>query len=166
MLGEALQRLWIIPVEVTMVIDRPVEEVFAAMVDLPNLPRWVEECVAVDRVSAGPLGVGTTFRQTFRLDAGRPNETTHETRWEVTEFVPNRVIRAQGPPGAIQTKVAYKVAVAGAGTQITARTEGHLDDLVVFARPLLKPLLTRMVRKRLQASLTNLKTLLESSHSS
>jgi len=47
---------------IRMVIGRPVEEVFAYVMDVSNWPKWNTYLLEVAKTSKGPLGVGTTFR--------------------------------------------------------------------------------------------------------
>jgi uncharacterized membrane protein len=59
----------VIEAELATVIERPVHDVFAYVVDFTNLPaydRWVE---SVSRTSDGPIGVGSTW--THRRVQGR-----------------------------------------------------------------------------------------------
>ena len=64
-----------IKAEQTVVIDRPIEEVFAYVTDQTNTPYWQAGLVEVQRTTAGPIGVGTkhTFVRNFmgRQDGGR-----------------------------------------------------------------------------------------------
>ena len=46
-----------IRVEHTVVIKRPIEEVFNFMAKVENLPRWAENTIEAQQTSQGPLGV-------------------------------------------------------------------------------------------------------------
>jgi hypothetical protein len=54
------------PFQQSVVINRPVEQVFAFVSDLENDPLWTPGAV-MRRTSQGPLGVGTTFQQYDRF---------------------------------------------------------------------------------------------------
>src|SRR5213080_3642786 len=57
-----------ITTNVTVQIDRPVDEVFAFVTDPANFPRWAGALVKESRrTSPGPIGVGTTFTQANML---------------------------------------------------------------------------------------------------
>ena len=64
----------------SLVIHRPVEEVFTFVSNYQNSPRWVSGALQHTKVSAGPIGVGTVIRTTGRTmgvhrgrrRAGRP----------------------------------------------------------------------------------------------
>jgi Polyketide cyclase / dehydrase and lipid transport len=53
--------------ENTVTIRRPVEDVFAFLADFENVPAWNPAIVETRKVSPGPVGVGTTYRQTSRV---------------------------------------------------------------------------------------------------
>ena len=52
-----------------MTIRRPAEEVFAFLADFENIPRWNYAIEETKKASAGPVGVGTRYRQTRSVPA-------------------------------------------------------------------------------------------------
>jgi uncharacterized protein YndB with AHSA1/START domain len=71
--------------EHTVVIKRPVEEVFAFVTDPNNDPLWQMTILGTEQTSEGPVDVGTTLRNTAKF-LGRRIETT----MEATENEPPR----------------------------------------------------------------------------
>ena len=66
----------------SIVIGRPIEEVFDAVADQTNEPRYNPSMTASRQVTDGPIGVGTHFLATI-LVRGRPTEVDIEvTRYE------------------------------------------------------------------------------------
>ena len=57
--------------EINLVINRPIEEVFAFISNPENQPRWRAGTLEVARNSSEPLGVGSVFRGRFTF-LGRP----------------------------------------------------------------------------------------------
>jgi Polyketide cyclase / dehydrase and lipid transport len=49
--------------ENTVMIRRPIEEVFGFLTDFENLPKWNYAIVETHKVSQGPVGVGTIYQQ-------------------------------------------------------------------------------------------------------
>jgi uncharacterized protein YndB with AHSA1/START domain len=49
--------------ENTVMIARPIEDVFAFLSDLENIPKWNYAIVETRKVSEGPVGVGTVYHQ-------------------------------------------------------------------------------------------------------
>ena len=72
-------------IEVSIVIDRPLDEVFAYLADEENNVNWRSGMVDVRRTSEGPVGVGTTYRIVNHVMGRRI-----EGEAEVTQFELNR----------------------------------------------------------------------------
>src|SRR5258708_39727926 len=49
-------------VKVIIVINRPLEEVFAFLSNLENNLKWRSGMIKAEKISEGPIGVGTTYR--------------------------------------------------------------------------------------------------------
>src|SRR5215216_6889475 len=69
--------------EATVVIDRPIEEVFAFLADGENDPRFSPRVLDIAKTTDGPPGVGTVYASTVK-DAGM--KTKRE--FKLTEFEP------------------------------------------------------------------------------
>ena len=88
-------------VEVSVMIDRPVEEVWKFITDLSKVPTWDTGVLEVKQTSTGPLGLGSTgdFREKMR-------NMTISVR--ITEYEPNRrvsFVHTSGPmKGSIITE--------------------------------------------------------------
>jgi uncharacterized protein YndB with AHSA1/START domain len=72
----------------TVVVDRPVEEVFAFLADGTNDPKFSPRVQEIAKTTDGPVGVGTVYASTVK-DAGL--KTKRE--FEYTEFEPPTKIR-------------------------------------------------------------------------
>jgi uncharacterized protein YndB with AHSA1/START domain len=68
--------------ENTLTINAPADEVFAYLAQPENLPRWNYALDRTEQTSPGPIGVGTTYRQTRTLP--RPAEE----HFRITEYNP------------------------------------------------------------------------------
>ena len=69
-----------INIECSVVINRPIEEVFSFMSNLENNPQWVSGVLETKLTSPGPMAAGSTGTD-MRQFLGRRIEST----WEVTE---------------------------------------------------------------------------------
>jgi uncharacterized membrane protein len=49
-------------VEASVVVNRPVEEVFTFMRDIKNWLKWQSGMLEAEQSSEGPVGVGTTYQ--------------------------------------------------------------------------------------------------------
>lgn len=76
--------------DVEIVVERPVEEVFAYWADLENGPEWAEPVIERRKLTQGPVGLGTRFHGVDRFPGRRL-----EFEVEVTEFEPNTRMAAR-----------------------------------------------------------------------
>jgi Polyketide cyclase / dehydrase and lipid transport. len=108
----------------TVVIDRPIEEVFAFLADGENDPKFSARVVEIAKTTDGPPGVGTVYASTVK-DAGM--KTKRE--FELTEFVaPTRIRWKERSKNLVTApEGGYDLAPAGDGTQLTFYNvlEGH-----------------------------------------
>jgi len=124
----------------TVVVDRPIEEVFAFLADGENDPKFSPRVLEIAKTTDGPPAVGTVFASTVK-DAGM--KTKREFR--LTEFEPPTRIRwtelsknlVTAPDGG------YDLAPEGGGTRVTIHNvlEGH------GVGKLIAPLALRSARK-------------------
>ncbi|AHK32215.1 hypothetical protein OPAG_05510 [Rhodococcus opacus PD630] len=126
--------------EGTVVVNRPIEEVFeylAAGVNDRDFSPRVQEIV---KKTDGPPGVGTIFVSTVK-DAGM----TTKREFEITEFeVPRKIRWAERSKNSITAKEGgYDLEPSGAGTKVTIFNvlEGH------GIGKLIAPLALRAARK-------------------
>src|SRR5262249_24519277 len=70
--------------EEEIIINRPVEAVFAYLTDVSTYPRWQPDLIEYRLTSAGPLTTGSTG-VAVRSVMGQRDEST----WQVIELVPN-----------------------------------------------------------------------------
>jgi uncharacterized protein YndB with AHSA1/START domain len=102
--------------EATVVIDRPIEEVFAFLADGENDPKFSPRVIEIAKTTDGPPGVGTVYASTVK-DAGiktkrefKLTEFEPPTRIRWTEISKNLVVAPEG---------GYDLAPEGDGTRLT-----------------------------------------------
>lgn len=81
------------PIRSIVVIDAPIERVWAELADIPGQVRWMREMKSVRLLTPGPVGVGTRGEATVRILGISVTDPV-----EVTEFDPPRrfAIRHEG----------------------------------------------------------------------
>jgi uncharacterized protein YndB with AHSA1/START domain len=136
--------------ENTVIIRRPVAEVFAFLADFENVPKWNYAIVETRKVSAGPVGIGTTYHQTRSIPS-RSDES-----FEVTAFEPPRRLEIQGQIGPFRARIDYVLEPTGAGT--TVRNSVDLRSSGLSA--IVAPLAASRVKQAVAANLDTLKQLL------
>jgi len=143
----------VVQVEVSTVIDRPIEDVFRFVEDEHNLPRWDDDLIKATKTSDGPIGTGTRFH----LDI-KPFMGTTEGEGEVVDHQPNDVIELRFDMGKMKTHVHHLFDVQGKSTRFTRRVEVQPEGFLKMMQPLMKG----MIQKRNVAYLAKLKSLIES----
>ncbi len=136
----------------TIVIARPVADVFAYMVDYRNNPRWQEGLEAVEQADVPPR-VGSKI-DTTRTVMGRTRTSTIE----VTEFEPGKRIRSRSVAGPVDYLGGYDFEPAGEGS-----TRVIYEGRITTGR-LLGPLgkvMARGFQTQMDGNLERLKKLLE-----
>jgi polyketide cyclase/dehydrase/lipid transport protein len=135
--------------EHSVVIGRPVEEVFAFLARTENETQWQEGLVESRQTSDGPMGVGATGED-VRTSMGRRMVTA----WTCTGFEPNRGFEFKVTK-PIPFYAAYRFEEVPGGTRVEIRAQP-----TGFSR-LLWPLIARLGRKQYETNFAALKKVLE-----
>jgi uncharacterized protein YndB with AHSA1/START domain len=139
-------------IEASVLINRPVDEVFARLTDVQNWPQWNPRLLQVEQTSDGPMGVGTTFRGLSEGPSG-----TAEWTSEVTEYEPNQKMAQKMEAGPALIESSWIFVPAEAGTKLSIVTEAETGGLLKLAGPLLD----RQMKKQAEENLARLKAMLE-----
>ena len=137
--------------ENTVMISRPIEEVFAFLSDFENVPTWNYAIIETHKISEGPVGVGTIYQQV------RSVPSHSKERFEVTAYNPPRQLEIRGQLGPFPSRLAYALAAVPEGTRITNAVELELRG----PGRLLGRVAVPRVRDAVAANLHKLKELLE-----
>lgn len=142
--------------ESTVIIDRPVEEVFAFVTDLPRTPEWRTTVRAVDALEwQGVSAVGARFRAVTHVAGHRWDWVLVVTTWD-----PPGRFAYEVAEGRVPMQVEYNCEGDGEGCRFTmvasANTlQGVFERLVV-------PVIAWGMRREVRTQVRNLKTILES----
>jgi uncharacterized protein YndB with AHSA1/START domain len=137
--------------ENTVTIGRPVGQVFAFLADFENIPKWNYAIVETRKVTPGPVGVGTAYRQT------RSVPRRSEEGFEVTGFEPESRLEVQGTIGPFQARLRYTLEPVAEETRLT----NAVDLTGSGPRGLAARLAASRVKEAVAANLDALKRLLE-----
>jgi uncharacterized membrane protein len=140
--------------QTSIVIQRPVAEVFALVSNYQNSPLWVSGALDHQKVTPGPIGVGTVIRTRGHF-MGQPIETTRT----VIAYEPNAryAFRSAYRQVPFTTTFVFEPLPAKRATRLTATVEGEPTGIYKAAMPLI----LNMVRQQLEGDLRRLKKLLE-----
>ena len=130
--------------EETVVIARPLSDVFAYLSNAENNQEW-RSVLEIRRVRGD--GVGTEYRQRVRGPAGRPVAADII----ITELDPGHVIAFRTTTGPVRPEGRFELHPTDAGTEVHFRLEAALHGLKRFMAP--------MVRRAMQNEVRNLTAL-------
>ena len=137
--------------ENTVMIRRPIAEVFGFLADFENIPKWNYAIVETHKVSEGTVGVGTIYQQV------RSVPSRSEERFEVTVYNPPRQLEIRGQLGPFPSRLSYALDAIAEGTRVTNSVELELRG----PGRLLGRVAVPRVRDAVAANLSKLKELLD-----
>jgi carbon monoxide dehydrogenase subunit G len=138
--------------EINLVINRPVEEVFAFISNPENLSRWRAGTLELARTSSEPLSVGSIFKGRFTF-LGRP----FDGNLEIILHEPHQRYGTRLTEGPFPLEARYALVPAGSGTYLTLVIEGEPGGFFKLA----EPLVVSLAKRSYEADLHNLKEMLE-----
>src|SRR5262245_15297164 len=101
-------------IEIDLIIDRPIGEIFAFLSNAENLPRWKPTALEVRKSFTGPLAVGSIFKGRFTF-LGRPFDGS----LEVIVHEPNRRYAMRMVEGPFTFEAQYILNSTKLGTWLT-----------------------------------------------
>jgi uncharacterized protein YndB with AHSA1/START domain len=149
--GDAGEERLVATFENTVIIRRPIEEVFGFLSQFENVPEWNYAIVETRKVSEGPVGVGTIYHQV------RSVPSRSEERFEVTVYNPSRHLELRGQLGPFPSRLSYALDALPEGTRVTNTVELELRG----PGRLLGRVAVPRVRDAVAANLRKLKEVLE-----
>lgn len=142
-----------IKVEESIVINRPIAEVFAFVANFENHPKWESNFQKVKLITSTPLGVGTKYQCDLKL----PGQTA-TSMFEITEYEVNRKIAFEAEAaGPAKPNGSFLFESVPGGTKITLLPRPEFRGIF----KLLEPMMAGYVRKQNQDHLKKLKSVLE-----
>lgn len=138
--------------ELSIVINRPIEEVFAVLDNLENDLKWRREWIDAKKTSEGPIGVGTRY-SLFAETLGRRIETVYET----IKYEPYQIVAWKTVSGPLSLTFQRTFERVEGGTRFTIRYEAEVRGFL----KLVMLLLARSVKRQHEGDLRKAKELLE-----
>ena len=144
-----------INLNMSMMIYRPVRQVFDFISTPENDFRWQYGTLATARLSEGPRVIGTFFRSIGHW-MGQRNLST----FEVTEYELNKKYAFKSLSGPLHLQTSYTFEIADRSTRITISTQANLVDLFQMDEGILE----KKMKKQLKENMAVLEDLLETRH--
>jgi len=142
-----------IGIETSVVIKRPIHEIWAFLSDPFNMPRWRSGRLAVRVTSPSPVGVGSTVQHRI-VFLGLETQITHTiTEWDP----PHAFAWSLRFPGLHSASERLTLEATADGTRVVRVHEGEPRVILKVLAPIARPFLRRLIDLQNQ----NLKRLLE-----
>jgi uncharacterized protein YndB with AHSA1/START domain len=137
--------------EVTIHLDKPVEQVFAFLMDTGKLATWQSNLIKSEQLTEGPLRAGSRFREVRRI-----NNKETEIEGEITSLEPNRRLETKTSTRP-QAMVSYSLDPEQGGTRLRYKFILITSGLM----RLLEPVIASSIKKDTKADFETLKRMLE-----
>jgi len=138
--------------EESMVINRPVDEVWDYLTHVENMPKWDRGVLEARQTSEGPASVGSTV-QVRRQMLGRQRIA----EFRLSEYAPNTRLALEAKRGHMTAQSRFTFEAVAGGTRLTQTSEIELSGWVKLLTPILIPMLRRDGRE----DFANLKRILD-----
>ncbi|MCA1819979.1 MAG: SRPBCC family protein [Thermoplasmatota archaeon] len=135
-------------IESSVHIDRPLETVFDYAVDMTNELAWNPGVESMQKVTPGPVRLGTRYKAKWRQSGHIDVECTGFER-------PTAWTYHNGGPVVVDLSI--RLTPEGGGTRLVARFEAHPRGLFRVLFPVFLP----VMRKQEKANMANLKRAIE-----
>lgn len=137
--------------EVTIHLNKSVEQVFAFLMDTSNLATWQSNLIKSEPLTEGPLRTGSRFREVRRI-----NNKETEIQGEITVLEPNKRLETKTATKP-QAMVSYLLNPEQGGTQLKYKFVLITSGLM----RMLEPMIASSIKKDTEADFETLKRILE-----
>jgi carbon monoxide dehydrogenase subunit G len=141
-----------INIDLSTLVDKPVEDVFAYIGDLNNMPKWNTTVMDVEQITPGDVGVGTKFKSVGEMLGRRI-----EGEMQVTAYEPDTKFGVQMNAGPALVNMTLSFKAVGTGTEVNLNAQGNPSGLFKLAEPLMQ----RRVKSIMEENLVRLGSQLE-----
>jgi uncharacterized protein YndB with AHSA1/START domain len=140
--------------ENTIMIERPINEVFEYVSTPENDPTWVSVSLRHERTTPGPMRVGTTTEEVVKILGQTASNT-----WEVTDYQPPTGIAYRATSGLLPgTAIRLRLEPVGGGTKLTHAVD--LEPRGIYYK-VMAPIIPWVAQRLLDSLDRTLKNLLE-----
>ncbi|MFD2444231.1 hypothetical protein ACFSO7_09640 [Bacillus sp. CGMCC 1.16607] len=137
-----------------IMINVPKLEVFEFISDLRNGSKMNEDILSVEKLTEGPIEIGTKFKET-KIIRGRNTEATIE----VIEYTSLKAFSATSEANGLKVTYHYHLSEIPNGTLVNFQCEIKTSGIIMF---ITKPFITKIIIQEESDRLINIKRALES----
>jgi uncharacterized protein YndB with AHSA1/START domain len=138
--------------EISTLVDRPIEDVFAFLSNPLNLPKWQAMIAKIEQIVPGAIGLGSKFNVQAAM-LGRAMEGV----MEITSYEPPTKFSFTNKAGPMEIAVTVTLKSVGTGTKVTINPQGNPAGVFKLA----EGPLTHQLKGQMEANLAKLKSILE-----
>ena len=139
-------------------VKAPRAEVFAAATATEQMQHWMPNLVRVEKITEGPAGVGTRWREKRKMLGKEATEEFEVTAWEPPHRFALSVDGSKGSSGRGEYRFDYRLEEVEGGTRILSDAQIEMPGF--FGR-MMGRLFTGVIRKACRKDLVALKEHLE-----
>jgi hypothetical protein len=136
-----------------VIVDVPIQEAFQYASTLENAPLFMKNVKKIEKLTEGPVGVGTRYRETREIRGREASAVI-----EFIEYVPNAKYSVKSEMKGMETIYHYSFTSSGSQTNI------HFECEIIahkFSMKLIKPIFVKIMKKEDDDHLHQLKEALE-----
>jgi uncharacterized protein YndB with AHSA1/START domain len=137
--------------EVTIHLNKPVEQVFAFLVDTDKLSTWQSNLIKLEQITEGPLRTGSRFREIRRI-----GKRESEVQGEITALELNKRLETKTTTKP-QAMVSYLLNPEQGGTRLMYKFVLVTSGLMRLA----EPMIAGSIKKESESDFETLKRILE-----
>lgn len=142
-----------VEVETSVLISKPIKEVFEFVTTPENDAKWYIGVESRDHTPGEPAGVGSTSMSELRFLG-----VSVTVEWEVIDYEAPTKIKVKTTKGPVSVEAGYTFeAVSENQTKVSVHGEADVTGIFDLAEPLVE----RMAQRQWEASFENLKDVLE-----
>jgi len=141
-----------INLDLGILIDKPVKDVFAFVTNPNNMSKWNSAVISMQQITPGTIGVGTKFKNIGEMLGRRI-----EGEMQVVAFEPDTKYGFQMNAGPMQVNVVLTFKTVGTGTKINLNAQGNPAGVFKLAEGVMQG----RVKSMMEENLARLKSVLE-----
>lgn len=129
------------------------ERAFSLLDDLPQTPKWLESCTAIEKLSSGPNSVGDKLKYAYKQD-GRAGTM----QGEILTREPNNQLVCRYLDAMMEVVVDFRISSAPGGARLT-----HVITVtpLTFMGKMMAPVIGMALPKQTRKAMESLKAILD-----
>lgn len=141
-----------ITLDLSTLVDRPVQDIFDFLSNPLNLPKWQKMVATIEQITPGEPAVGTKYKIAAEV-MGRKIDG----QMQITTFEPPHRVGFVNQSGPMQVNITVTLKPVGSGAKISLHAEGNPAGVFALA----EGILAGKLKSEMESNLARLKAVLE-----